>query len=80
LIANNGKANPSLYLKDGITLLKADLTLFIKRLRKLFKQLDYVWIFEFPTRGAPHFHFFSNLEPTPENHDILTSACYDIAG
>ena len=60
--------------------LKADLTLFLKRLRKRFKQLDYVWISEFQTRGAPHFHFFSSLEPTPENHNILTAAWYDIAG
>jgi len=60
--------------------LKADLTLFLKRLRKRFEQLDYVWISEFQTRGAPHFHFFSSLEPTPENHNILTAAWYDIAG
>lgn len=60
--------------------LKADLTLFIELLRKRLNQLDYVWISEFQTRGAPHFHFFSSLEPTPENHNILTAAWYDIAG
>lgn len=60
--------------------LKADLTQFLKRLRHHFTELQYIWIAEFQTRGAPHFHFFSNLAPTPENHDKLTAAWYDIAG
>jgi len=60
--------------------LKHDLVKFLKRLREQYKVLSYVWIAEFQTRGAPHFHFFSNLEPTPQNHDKLLAAWYDIAG
>jgi len=60
--------------------LKHDLVKFLKRLRKNYKELSYIWIAEFQTRGAPHFHFFSNLAPTPENHDKLLAAWYDIAG
>jgi len=60
--------------------LKYDLTLFLKRQRKTFDNLSYIWIAEFQDRGAAHFHFFSNLAPIPENHNKLSAAWYDIAG
>lgn len=60
--------------------LKHDLTKFLKRIRKHTQSISYIWIAEFQTRGAPHFHFFSDLEPTPQNHDMLTHAWFEIAG
>jgi len=60
--------------------LKDDLRKFLKRIRKATPDFSYIWIAEFQTRGAPHFHLFSNLDPTPENHDKLTHAWYEIAG
>jgi len=60
--------------------LKKDLKKFRLRLDRRFPNIHYLWIVEFQKRGAPHFHFFSDLAVTPENHDILTHAWYEIAG
>jgi len=60
--------------------LKADLNRFITSLKKSFPCLEYLWIAEFQTRGCPHFHFFSNIEHTQENHELLTRKWHKIAG
>ncbi|WP_303722822.1 hypothetical protein [Malonomonas rubra] len=60
--------------------LKADLNRFITSVKKSFPSLEYLWIAEFQTRGCPHFHFFSNIEHKPENHELLTRKWHKIAG
>ncbi|MGW8180386.1 MAG: rolling circle replication-associated protein, partial [bacterium] len=61
-------------------LLKDHLHKFHKRLRKRFPGIKYLWVCEFQSRGAPHFHWYSDLEHTPENHNILANAWHEIAG
>lgn len=64
---------------DGRTC-KGHLNGFLTVLRKRFDDLKYMWIGEFQTRGAPHFHLFSSLPVTAENHKILSDAWHKIAG
>ena len=59
---------------------KRQLDVFLKSLRKKFPSLMYIWIGEFQSRGAPHFHFFSNLSVSQDNHDFLSAAWHEIAG
>lgn len=59
---------------------KRDLNRFLERCRYRFKDLKYIWIGEFQTRGAPHFHLFLSLPVTAENHEFLAGAWHDIAG
>lgn len=61
--------------------LKADLNRFITSLKKAFPNLKYLWVAEIqPKRGAPHFHFFSNLDVTVVTHQILAKKWHKIAG
>lgn len=60
--------------------LKSDLNTFLTNIRRKFDDVHYIWIAEFQTRGAPHFHLFSNIPVTPENHEILTETWHRIAG
>ena len=60
--------------------LKADLNRFLTSVKKSFPNLEYLWIAEFQTRGCPHFHFFSNIDLNPYNHDLLTRKWHKIAG
>lgn len=60
--------------------LKADLNRFLTSVKKTFTSLEYIWIAELQTRGCPHFHFFSNIELTTENHEILTRKWHKVAG
>ena len=60
--------------------LKADLNRFLTSVKKSFSGLEYLWIAEFQTRGCPHFHFFSNIDLTPYNHELLTRKWHKIAG
>lgn len=59
---------------------KSDLNRFLTSIRRAFDDVKYIWIGEFQTRGAPHFHFFSNIEVNPDNHQILSDIWYRIAG
>ena len=59
---------------------KSHLNRFLENVRYSFPDLHYIWIGEFQTRGAPHFHFFSDIEVTDENHKILSDIWYRIAG
>jgi len=60
--------------------LKAHLNLFLNAARKKNPGFEYIWIGEFQTRGAPHFHLFSNLEHTKKNHRMLSDIWHRIAG
>ena len=46
---------------DGADL-KADLNLFLTRMRKEFPGVKYVWVLEFQGNGNPHFHVFLNYD------------------
>ena len=51
---------------------KKNLHLFIENLRLAFgRSLRFIWCLEFQERGAPHIHFFSDIEPTKENGLLL---------
>jgi hypothetical protein len=58
---------------------KRQVNLFLTRLRKRFPQVQYLWIGEFQTRGAPHLHLFLNLEVTRANHEWMAHAWHQIA-
>ncbi len=60
--------------------LKADLNRFRTAVKKHYPLLEDLWIAEFQTRGCPHFHFFSNISLTPQNHATLTRIWHKIAG
>ncbi|EAT16310.1 hypothetical protein HTZ97_13710 [Desulfuromonas acetoxidans] len=60
--------------------LKADLNRFLTNVRKQFPGMEYIWIAEFQTRGCPHFHLFSSIPLTDENHQKLTKAWHRVAG
>lgn len=59
---------------------KRQLNLFLTRLRKAIPFLEYLWVGEFQTRGAPHFHLFLNIEANEENRLLLGSIWHEIAG
>jgi hypothetical protein len=61
------------------TQLKSHLNLFLTRLRKIVPELRYIWIAEFQTRGAPHFHLYSNVPRTHENRRLLAQLWNDVA-
>lgn len=61
-------------------ILKSDLDKFLKRVRRKFPEVRYIWIAEFQTRQAPHFHFFSDIPVNTENHEFLANAWHVIAG
>lgn len=58
---------------------KRHLNAFLTRCRKHFPFLDYIWVAEFQTRGAPHVHLYSNLPVDPETHSTLARFWVDIA-
>jgi len=64
---------------DG-KLCKKHLNLFLVNLRYHFPDLKYIWVGEFQTRGAPHFHMFLNLPVTQDNQEIMASLWHKIAG
>jgi len=59
---------------------KKQLNRFLEKLRYRFPDIKYIWVGEFQTRGAPHFHLFSNIPVTEENRFILGDAWHKIAG
>ena len=50
---------------------KRHLNVFLTNARRAFPMLEYLWVGEFQTRGAPHAHVFLDLPATAENRDIL---------
>ncbi len=55
---------------DGQTS-KQQLNAFLVTFRRKFPGHKYLWLLEFQKRGAPHYHFYFDLEVTPENQKIL---------
>lgn len=58
--------------------IKSDMATFIKRLRRRFKDIHFIWCLEFQKRGAPHFHFFSDIEPTLENRLFFATSWVEV--
>jgi hypothetical protein len=58
---------------------KRQVNLFLTRMRKQFPGVQYLWIGEFQTRGAPHLHLFLNLPVTRFNHEWLAKTWHHIA-
>ena len=46
--------------------LKTHLDNFLRSVRREYPGVHYLWVLEFQTRTAPHFHFFSTIEATIE--------------
>lgn len=62
-----------LWPNDG-KVVKANLNHFLTVLKRLAGDIHYLWVLEFQQRGAPHIHFFSDIEATPEWRRILSNA------
>lgn len=58
---------------------KRHLNAFLTRCRKHFPFLEYIWVAEFQTRGAPHVHLYTNLPVDHETHATLARFWVDIA-
>jgi hypothetical protein len=56
----DGDSAPS----DGLAL-KADLNIYLTRLRKEFPDMKYLWVLEFQGNGNPHFHVFTTIQYSP---------------
>lgn len=50
---------------------KRHLNLFLTRCRQTFPFLEYLWVAEFQTRGAPHAHVYLSLPADQETRDTL---------
>ena len=59
---------------------KRHLNLFLNDLRLKFSSVKYIWIGEFQTRGAPHFHLFTDLAVTFDNQARLSNIWHRVAG
>lgn len=47
---------------------KAHLNAFLTSFRRKFPGVGYLWLLEFQKRNAPHYHLFTSLPVTEENH------------
>jgi len=52
---------PKEFPSDGRQV-KEHMNVFLTRLRQVFEDVQYIWVFEAQTRGAPHFHLLLNVE------------------
>lgn len=52
--------------------------LFLKRFARLLPSVDYLWLLEFQTRGAPHYHFYLTRQLTSSEQSILAHAWVEI--
>jgi hypothetical protein len=43
---------------------KRHMNILLTRLRKKYPDVDYLWVFEFQSRGAAHYHLFTSVEHT----------------
>ena len=57
---------------------KRDLDVFLKWLRRRFA-FQYLWILEFQTRGAPHFHLFLTVPPSHSLRKLIAKQWTKIA-
>ncbi|NWF36287.1 hypothetical protein [Mariprofundus sp. KV] len=58
---------PAKFPMDGATA-KQHINNFTTRMRQEFPGIQYCWVFEAQTRGAPHFHIIIDTELPNENH------------
>lgn len=61
-------------LPDDGSRVKAQLNVFLTRLRKYRPGVHYLWVLEFQERGFPHFHLFTDIPP--EDHEFRLWAAY----
>ena len=54
---------PDDYPTDG-KMVKGHLNKYLKRLRRMLPDVEYLWFIEFQKRGAPHFHLLIDKDPT----------------
>ncbi|MBV5330641.1 MAG: hypothetical protein JZU65_23925 [Chlorobium sp.] len=65
--------------ENGVAI-KKHMDVFRHRLtRKFGKDIHFIWCLEFQQRGAPHFHFFSDLEVTPAVHSFLATSWVEVS-
>ena len=67
---------PRDYPSDGKKV-KKHLDVFIKRLRRRYPDIKYLWVIEFQQRGAPHFHIVVNQEI---DKNWLSQNWYEVVG
>lgn len=53
---------------------------FLKRFARLLPDVGYLWLLEFQTRGAPHFHFYLTRELTTAEQSKLSRSWVEITG
>jgi hypothetical protein len=53
---------------------KAHLNTFLTWFRRVYPDHPYFWIFEFQSRGAPHFHLFLTIEPKKPMQSDMAAA------
>lgn len=58
---------------------KKHISVFLNNFRHKYKGVPYLWVLEFQKRGAPHYHFFTSLPVTEENHLWLARTWVRIA-
>lgn len=69
---------PRQYPSDGKTV-KRHLRAFLQSLRRVNKDVQYLWFCEFQKRGAPHFHvLIAGIEVTKERQKWVSQRWYDI--
>ena len=68
---------PDVFPLDG-DIIKAHLQAFLERLRRKFKQFEYLWRMEFQERGAIHYNFLLDVEFTEELTQWAEEAWIDI--
>ncbi len=59
---------------------KKHLNAFLQYLRRNFPDIYYLWIMEFQTRNAPHFHLFLTVQPDQHTWEKLAAAWVRITG
>lgn len=58
---------------------KKHLDSWLKALKRSLPDVGYLWVLEFQTRGAPHFHIYLTTPPIPDLHKRLGAAWNRIA-
>ena len=53
---------------------KKHLDTWLKTVRRIYPDISYLWIMEFQTRNAPHFHIFFDVPPDETNRKKLAEA------
>lgn len=60
--------------------LKRQMHVFLVLLARHYPGCHYLWVLEFQARTAPHFHLFTDLEPTSENQRFLAQTWVTVSG